>query len=409
MGTAWTYARRSLRRNARRTALSVVGIGIGCALALFMESLNRGRDELFARMGAYGGAGHVRIVPEGWRERRDPRLRLANLEADVEAVGQLSGVAAVTVRTRAQSLLAMGTHVVPVEIVGVDPRTEPSTNRFARNVSQGRYLESSDTGTVVIGQAIADRLVAGLDDEVLATAVGKRGDIESMLLRIVGIVRTGSDEIDSTICHVVLADVERLTGLSGAGEVTLILDDWERADLAKAALSQAVRTGDDVLTWGEISPEFKGHLEQDNAVSRLVSGIILLIVVLGVASAQLAAVLERRREFAVLSALGMRSRTIVAVLLLEALAIGIASAVLGLALGLPFVWLLATRGIDLSRYMGASYSFQGVLIEPIIYGDAGAWTAWYVLIVAIVVTVAASLYPAWFASRTNPADALRVA
>jgi hypothetical protein len=78
MGTAWTYAVRSLRRNARRTALSVVGIGIGCALALFMESLNRGRDELFARMGAYGGAGHVRIVPAGWRERRDPRLRLAN-------------------------------------------------------------------------------------------------------------------------------------------------------------------------------------------------------------------------------------------------------------------------------------------------------------------------------------------
>ena len=46
MGTAWTYAFRSLRRNARRTALSIVGIGIGCALALVMESLNRGRDEL---------------------------------------------------------------------------------------------------------------------------------------------------------------------------------------------------------------------------------------------------------------------------------------------------------------------------------------------------------------------------
>ena len=58
------------------------------------------------------------------------------------------------------------------------------------------------------------------------------------LLRIVGIVRTGSDEIDATICHVVLDDVERLTGLGGAGEVTLILDDWERADLAKATLSR---------------------------------------------------------------------------------------------------------------------------------------------------------------------------
>ena len=66
---AWvstTYAWRSLGRHRRRTVLSVIGIGVGCALALFMESMNRGRDELFARMGAYAGAGHVRIVPAGW-------------------------------------------------------------------------------------------------------------------------------------------------------------------------------------------------------------------------------------------------------------------------------------------------------------------------------------------------------
>ena len=408
MATAWTYALRSLRRNARRTALSIAGIGIGCALALFMESLNRGRDELFARMGAYGGAGHVRVVPAGWRERRDPRLRLEDLQADVAAVRQLPGVAAVTVRARSQSLLAMGTHVVPLEIVGVDPLTERSTNRFVRTVTQGRYLEPSDTGAIVIGQAIADRLAAGLDDEILATAVGRNGRIESMLLTIVGIVRTGNDEVDTTISHVVLGDVERLTGLGGAGEIVVILDDWERADAARAALARTIRI-DDVMTWGEISPEFKGHLEQDSAVSRLVSGIILLIVALGVASAQLAAVLERRREFAVLSALGMRGTKIVAVLLQEALAIGIASAGLGLVIGLPFVWLVATRGIDLSRYMGTSYSFQGVLIEPIIYGDAGPWIAQYVLTVAMVVTIVASLYPAWFASRTHPADALRVA
>jgi lipoprotein-releasing system permease protein len=252
-------------------------------------------------------------------------------------------------------------------------------------------------------------LVAGLDDDILVTAVGRNGDIESLLLKIVGIVRTGSDEIDATICQVVISDIERLTGLTGAGELALVLDDWRRADEVKATLARAMGDADGVLTWGEISPEFKGHLEQDSAVSRLVSGIILLIVVLGVASAQLAAVLERRREFAVLSALGMRSRMIVAVLLQEALAIGMVSAALGLLLGLPVVWTLATRGIDLTNYMGGSFSFQGVLIEPVIYGDFGVWTACYVLTVAIVVTVIASLYPAWFASRTNPADAFRVA
>ena len=99
-----------------------------------------------------------------------------------------------------------------------------------------------------------------------------------------------------------------------------------------------------------------------------------------------------------LSALGMRSRTIVAVLLEEAIVIGIAIAALGLALGLPFVWWLATRGVDFSRYMGASYSFQGVIIEPIIYGDFRSWTGWYVFAVAVLlVPWWASLYPAWFA------------
>ena len=111
MGASGRYAVRSLGRNLRRTMLSIVGIGVGCALTLFMESMNRGRDELFARMGAYAGAGHVRIVPAGWNARRDPRLRLVDGAGAFQAVGAQAGIAAVTSRARSQALLAMGTHV----------------------------------------------------------------------------------------------------------------------------------------------------------------------------------------------------------------------------------------------------------------------------------------------------------
>ena len=409
---AWVagrYALRSVGRNLRRTALSVVGIGIGCALALFMESLNRGRDELFARMGAYSGAGHLRVVPEGWRARRDPRLRLADGRGAREAAASLPGVAAVTVRARAQALLAMGTHVLPVEIVGVDPQNEPRTYRFVQKMQGGRYLRPGERGSAVIGKAAAERLLVDLEDEVVATAVGPGGRIESMMLRIVGIVATGSEEIDAGICQVTLQDVERLSGLSGPGEVTVILEDWRTADAARALLAPRVARGDEVLTWGEIAPEFQGHLEQDKATSRFVSALILLIVLLGVASAQLAAVLERRREFAVLSALGMSAGRMVRLVFQEALALGVAGGALGLALGLPLVWRLARAGLDFRKYMGSSYAFQGVVIEPVIYGDLGVWIVPYVLVVAVGATVAASLYPALFAARTDPATALRVA
>ena len=409
MGVTTRYAVRSIGRNFRRTALSIVGIGIGCALALFTESLNRGRDELFARMAAFSGTGHLRVVPAEWRARRDPRLRLADWRTDLGAVRALPDLQAVTPRARAQVLLAMGSHVVPLEMVGVDPATEPRTYRFVQQVQKGRYLQTGERGTTVIGKAVADRLRADLDDDIMATAVGTGGAIQSVMLRVVGVVTTGSEEIDASICQVPLEEVESLTGLRGPGELVVMLNDWHGTDAARAALAPTVARGDEVLDWGEITPELKGHIKQDQTTSRFVSYVILLIVVLGVASAQLAAVLERRREFAVLSAIGMGSGTMVRLVLQEAVALGVAGGMVGLALGGPLVWWLAHSGLDFRRLLGSNYAFSGVVIEPVIYGAFGPWILLYVFVVAIGATMFASLYPAWFAARTDPAVALRVA
>ena len=404
------YAVRSVGRNVRRTILSVVGIGVGCALAVFMESMNRGRDELFARAAASSGIGHVRVVPRGWRERRDVRARLADWQHDRDVARSTPGVASTTIRSRTQALVAMGTHVVPVELVGVDPATEPSTFRFVREITHGRYLRPGEHGTVVLGQSIADRLRAGLDDDILATAVGPRGSIESAMLRVVGIVVTGSEDADLAVCQVAIEDVTKLTGLKGAGEVVVMAGDWRAADAIRDALTQRLTGGDEAMTWGELAPEFKGHNEQDKAAARFVRAIILLIVLLGVASAQLAAVLERRREFAVLSALGMRAGTMVVLVLQEAAALGLAGAVVALAIALPVVWQFARTGLDLrSAYGSSNFTFSGAFMEPVFYGDFGVWIVPWVVALAVGATMLASLYPAWFAARTDPAVALRVA
>jgi lipoprotein-releasing system permease protein len=75
----------------------------------------------------------------------------------------------------------------------------------------------------------------------------------------------------------------------------------------------------------------------------------------------------------------------------------------------PIIWRFAHVGLDFRHYMGSTYAFQGVLFDPVIYGDFGPWIVSYVALVAIGATLAASLYPAWYASRTDPAVALRVA
>ncbi len=403
------YAVRSVGRNLRRTVLSIVGVAVGCVLALFMESLNRGRGELFARAGSASGVGHLRIVPENWRGRRDTRLRLADWHADLAAAQAVSGVVVVTARVRAQVLLAVGTHVVPVEMVGVQPEVEPRTFRYVRSVQQGRYLRPGEMGDLVVGRAIADRLSADLDDEIVATTVGPGGDIQSALFRLVGIVSTGTDDSDMAVCQVTLADLERLSGFPGASEVSVVLDDYREIDRVRPILAARVARPDDVMTLSELAPDIEGHFKQDTALTRFVSGIILLIVLLGVASAQLAAVLERRREFAVLAALGMSGPRMIRLIVQEALLLGGSGALLALAAGLPLVWRLSHAGLDFRRYLGGSYAFQGVLMDPVIYGDFGWWIVTYVSAVAMGATIVASVYPAWYAARTDPAVALRVA
>ena len=403
------YARRSVTRNLRRTLLSIAGIAIGCALALFMESINRGRDELIARLGADSGIGHLRIVPAQWERDRDVRLRLADWQRDLAAARALPGVSVATPRVRAQVLLAMGTHAVPVEMVGVEPSAEQRAFTFVRTLSEGRYLRDGERGAMVVGKAVAERLHAGVGDEILATAVGAGGHIESAMFTIVGEVATGSDEIDATICQVGLRDVEQLVPRPGAGEITIVLANWRDTPAARIALATQVATGDQVMSWAELTPELSGHTEQEKATARFVSGVILLIVVLGVASAQLAAVLDRRRELAVLAAVGVSARRLVGIMFIEALMLGVAGALAGMALGLPIVGYFAHAGIDFRAMLGSSWTFEGMLFEPVIYPQLGVWVVPYIGTVAIAATLIAFLYPAWVCARTDPAVALRAA
>lgn len=403
------YAVRSVTRNLRRTILSIAGIAIGCSLALFMESLNRGRDELIARLGADSGLGHLRVVPAGWDRERDVRLRLADAQGDLAAARALPGVAVAMSRVRAQVLLAMGTHAVPLELLGVEPEAEQRAFRFVRELAAGRYLRADDHGAMVVGRAVAERLDASVGDEILATAVGRGGHIESAMFRIAGIIATGSDEVDAGICQVALPDVALLAPQPGAGEITVVLASWRDTDAARAALAARVAPGDQVMTWADLTPELTGHTEQDKATSRFVSAIILVIVVLGVASAQLAAVLDRRRELAVLAAIGVSARRLVAIMFAEATILGVLGAAAGLALGVPIVAYLAHVGLDFRSVLGSSWTFEGVLFEPIIYPELGPWVVPYIAGVAIGAAIIAFLYPAWVCARTDPAVALRAA
>lgn len=405
---AGKYAFRSLFRNLRRTALSAVGAGIGCAIAVVGTCWVGGAGEMQMRAASESGAGHLRIVPRGWTTTRENTLRLTDPRDVAAAVAKLRGVRAAAGRARANGLLAFGNRTSGVEIAGVDPEAEYVSNRIVhKSRIEGRYLQAGDAGKTVIGRGLAKRLDVELDDDLYVTMSGKE-EITSVMLNIVGILETGSESIDTTVCHVTLDDIAKATGYDGPGEISLLLDDPKLLPQIRKELVALLAGRNDVITWKEVSPELAANVDGDAAFTRILMGIIVVVVSLGIAGAQLTAVLERRREFAVLSALGMKGRQLVALILAEAALIGVGGAMVALATGGPFAYWLATEGVNIAKMMGGETSLGGVLLDPVMYATFGVWVVWYALAISMVSTLMASVYPAWFARRTDPADALRV-
>lgn len=400
---------RNLGRNPRRTALSVLGVGLGCAVALVISGLYESVAELYSRTAAETGPGHLRVAPEGWLPRRDDALRLADGAGALERLRALEGVRVAAPRVRVQALLAMGNQVAGAELAGVDPAAEPASYRFVRNVVAGRYLEPGDGDLVVLGRSLAERLRVEVDDDVVVTAVGHDGAMQSAMVRVVGVVTSGSRELDAQIAQVPLATAEHLWGAPGLAEIALILDDFGRIDALRPAVAQAAGQGNVVLRWSDVSADLATHLNQDVAMSRLLSGIVVFVVLLGVAAAQLTAVLERRREFAVFAAVGMRPWRLVLQLLTEALALGLAGAVAGALVAAPILARLMVKGLDLSSLMQGEMTFEGILMDPVLYAQLGWWMVPYVLGLALAATLLGAIYPAIYAARTDPATALRSA
>ena len=407
-GVSGKYALRSLLRHPRRTLLSVIGAGVGCGMGIMASSWIGGAGDMQTRAASESGVGHLRVVPAQWPATREQSLRLVDPDSTLAAVQRLPGLRASAARARANGLLAFGNRLCGVEIAGVDPASEQASNRIVnRSRIEGRYLAAGDTGKTVIGKGVAKRLDVELDDDLYVTISG-RDAITSVMLNIVGIIETGSDDLDAGICHVLLQDMEQATGYAGPGEIALLLDNHKLMDETSRRLAATLPAGNTVITWKEVSPELAANVEGDTAFTHILVTIILIVVSLGIAGAQLTAVLERRREFAVLAAVGMKGRQLVTLLLFEAVVIGIGGAVVAALIGGSVAYWLATTGVDISKFMAGETAIGGVLLDPVMYGSFGTWIVWYALTVSLTATSLATIYPAWFATRTNPADALRV-
>lgn len=406
-------AARNLRRNLRRTLITASAIGGGLALLVWADTLSQGTYAGLIKRGVSEMSGHVVIQAEGYQDEPDMHLLVADQAAVEAAVRTAAPGAQVTSRMLVQGLLQSTKNTSGVALVGIDPENEARVSQWHTKVvadgdEAGSWLEPDDDRGVLLGSELADSLEVEVGDKVVLMAQGKN-EVINQLFRVRGLIRTGVADVDGFMALTTLGAAQSALEQPGSATmVTVHLEDPKAVPEVEAAIRAALPgDGVEVLPWQKALPEMYEFTVMDRQTQRSIFFVMGIIVAMGVLNTVLMSVMERVKEFGVMLALGTRPRQVFQVILLEGMLLGVFATALGAGLGILATIPTIEYGIDYSALMGDNVEVAGVTMDAQVYA-AWNWPGTISFcICAWLMTVLASVWPAWRASRLQPVEAMR--
>ena len=414
---------RNLWRNPRGTLVTASALGLGLTLMLTSLGLLDGSHEQVVGNGVRFGTGHVVIQAQGYQDTGSQELLLpAGVVSATEAFLRTeNGVArGVSPRLLASGLLSSAANAIGVGVMGVIPKEERAVSLIPERIVEGTYLDDDQRPGVVIGVELARKLAVKIGGRVVLmtqavqppgteTANAGEGEMQSSLLRVSGIFRTGVQGIDANIIQVPLAEAQTLLGVPGRiTQIAVLLEQEGDAPMVAQGLqTQLTGVPVEILTWREAMPALAQLMLLDEAFNYVMNGVVLAMVGLGILNTILMRVLARRYEFGLCSALGLRPAQLAVMVIGESLALTAISLTLGLVLGLTVQHYFATSGLDLRWFFESSLP-DALVFDPIIYSRLSAARIASSVGIVLLMATLISFYPALKAARTKLPDALKV-
>lgn len=395
---------RNLWRNRRRSAIILASIMVGMVTIVLFDTIAMGMVNQMLRNRVGNHIGHIQIHRSGYYNNPQVTQLLSHPATIEQQLAAIPAVAAYAPRILAFGLASSAMSSAGVQIVGIQPDREQYITQIASHVQQGRYL-SGQQGEILISIRLAKKLNVVLGDKVVLLANTISGAVGSNVFRIVGLYETFDSNFDRTYLYINLADARQLLEMPrGVHEIVVIARSIKAIPLIYQQLRQELSPSYEVLSYREIIPLLVAQMQLYQEMMGIYYVIVGLAIAFGIVNTLLMAIYERIHEIGVLMAIGMRTRKLFGMFLLEAGVLGYVGTVLGLGVGLLIYWPLSQTGINLAWFAASLRSFGvGAVIYPVLSPGALMNS----LITLPFVSVIAAMYPAWRATRFQPMEAIR--
>jgi ABC-type lipoprotein release transport system permease subunit len=404
MKQLFKMAFRDILRHKRRSIFSAVAMGLGLTLLLMFTSFIEGemRDSMATSIKL--DTGHIQIQAQNYDKNKNSLLwqdLIPNPGQIADQVSSTLPVIAATPKLFASGVITLGNASSGVRVVGIDP-SSPAYEPYKTGLVAGEFLQGDDNSGILIGKPLANQYKLKPGDSINLLVNTANGDVDQQQFTVRGIYSTESSSLDRAVVFLALPKAQAITQAGDhASIIFILLKDQNQTEAVVTAIHA---TGLKIVSWKVLNSFIMDFQQYADSFMSLFYLIILAITATVVINTLIMAVYERTREIGILSAIGMRSRSIMGVFFIESAIIAVGGIIIGWILGGMVVAYLTKFGFYIGNFGLTGFTTSDTIHAYLTVAKGISMTA-----LTFIVALLAAIYPAWLAARMEPVEALRSA
>lgn len=396
---------RNLTRNTRRTVLTAMLIGFSLVALILVDALTLGMLDILVKSITKNVVGEAQIHRTGFRQNLDVDMYLTDTQKIRDQLDQDTTIAAYSERVISGGMLSSSYNVATGLMYGINAEAEGQVTQLPEAIIEGEYLTGKH-GEILIGNELAELLEISLGDRLVITlSEADSGDLAQALFRVSGIFHFGIKGIDKGLVFTNLEQARSVIGMTGqkSHEFALKFTDPALATMPSTPVFQSLNSDSiETLNWLELNKPIASIIEMSGMSSIIIGAVLFILAGLGVINSMFMSIYERLYEFGVVKALGARPARLAGLILLEAFLIAVISCIAGMALAYLLGSYAQEHGVPLGEFQ-----VSGIAIDNRVLTRLEPYQFIQYPIYVILLTVVAALYPARFAARIVPTEALQ--
>ena len=408
VGWRYTRAGRAGRRNgfiSFISGVSMLGIALGvAALIIVLSVMNGFQKEVTDRM--LSVIAHVEIFESQGNALADWRQTAQKARQSPQVIGAAPFIAS-------QALIARGDDMRGAMVRGISPTEEATVTELAARLKDTTLARLVPGGWgIVLGAELARNLGVRVGDKVTIAAPGGQVTPAGLIprfkqLTVVGTFDAGHYEYDSGLAMIHIDDAAKLFRLEGPSGVQLRLKNLHQARDVAMQLALKLGPGVTVRDWTRTNRNWFSAVQLEKRLMFIILTLIVAVAAFNLVSTLVMTVTDKRADIAILRTLGASPRSIMSIFMVQGAASGVIGTLSGVLLGLAVAFNIDVIVPAIERALSVSFLPSSIYLISRMPSDPQADDIVPIVVISLLLSFVATLYPSWRASRVQPAEALR--